>query len=224
MPLALQVQIHQIRNEDDQAVKLIQAFVNRPNLGPQALGTLAGLAEKMKQISLAEKLYRQQESLAGTLRNKLALATFLGRHDHVNEGLSICEPLWKTVPEVELLTVTSINILFGSDDNAHTSEPAQIERVAGWIELALEQAKKQRRPTRLLLLGLGNVREQQGKYVEAKNWYQLATNKMIGTESRITILPGWQRSKIRSSKRPLITPTARSLSNRISLTFLTPGV
>ena len=119
VPLALQVQIHQIRNEGDQVVKLIQAFVDRPNLGPQALGTLAGLAEKMKQISLAEKLYRQQESLAGTLRNKLALATFLGRNDQVNEGLSICEPLWKTVPEVELLTVTSINILFGSDDNAH---------------------------------------------------------------------------------------------------------
>jgi tetratricopeptide (TPR) repeat protein len=177
VPLALQVQIHQIRNEDDQVVKLIQAFVDRPNLGPQALGTLAGLAEKMKQIALAEKLYRQQESLAGTLRNKLALATFLGRHDHVDEGLSICEPLWKTVPEVELLTVTSINILFGSDDNAHASEPAQIERVAGWIQLALEQAKKQRRPTQLLLLGLGNVREWQGKYVEAENWYQLATQQ-----------------------------------------------
>ena len=53
------MEIHRIRNEVDQAVKLIQAFVDRPNLAPQALGTLADLAEKMKQIALAEQLYRR---------------------------------------------------------------------------------------------------------------------------------------------------------------------
>ena len=38
--------------------------------------------------------------------------------------------------------MTCIDILFGSDDNPRTPEPAQIDRVAGWFEQAMAQAKK----------------------------------------------------------------------------------
>ena len=66
-----------IRNEVDQVVELIRGFANRPNLAPQALGILADLAEKTKQIPLAEELYRRQVALAGASATRYSWLHFL---------------------------------------------------------------------------------------------------------------------------------------------------
>ena len=114
----LQVQIHQIRNNIDQAAQLIQAFANRSDLAPHVLGTLASLAERIKQFPLAEQLYRRQVTQAGTPGNKILLAAFLGRHDQIKAGLDLCEPLWSNTPDVEAVAVAvSIDVLFGPNEN-----------------------------------------------------------------------------------------------------------
>jgi tetratricopeptide (TPR) repeat protein len=156
---------------------LIQAFADRPNLEPQVLGTLASLAENLKQVPLAERLYRRQATLAGTARSKLLLAAFLGRHDHATEGLSICEPLWMSVQEVSAVGGTCIDILFGSNGNSRTPDPAQTDRVAGWFEQAIAREKSQRRSTPGLLTGLGNLRERQGQIPAAEELYYRAVQE-----------------------------------------------
>ena len=98
--LFLQVEIYRIRNEVDQAVELIQAFVSNPKLHPDAIAAIGDLAEKMKQIPLAEQLFRRVADLPNTIRGKLRLAAFLGRQDRITEGLKICELLWNT-PEAD---------------------------------------------------------------------------------------------------------------------------
>jgi cellulose synthase operon protein C len=173
----LQVRIYQIRNEIDRAVQLIQTTANRRDLAPQVLGTLAELAEKIKQPQLAEQLYRRLVSQTNNAGNKLLLAAFLGRYAKIKDGLDLCEPLWNNTANTEVVAVKCIDILFGSEENSHTPDSAQINRVASWIERAVEQARKERRRTSLLLIGLGNVRERQGLYGEAEKLYNLATQE-----------------------------------------------
>ena len=175
--VGLQVRIYQIRNQMDQAVQLIRTIANRPDLAPQVLGTLAELAEKIQQFPLAEQLYRRQLTQAGTPHNKLLLAAFLLRHDKVKDGLDLCEPLWTNPRDAERVVVTCIEILIGSGEKSHKPDSAQISRVAGWIEQAIEQARKQRRRTSVLLMSLGNLREQQKEYDKAQALYQLAAQE-----------------------------------------------
>ena len=148
-------------------------FADRSNLTPQVLETLADLAEKMEQFELAEELYRRTAG-SGEFRGKLLLAGFLGRRDRVKDALDICEPLWTSIREVEVLGVTCINILFGSSDHPRTPEPAQINRVVGWFERAIAPAANQQRPSSLLFIGLGNLHEKQGRYSEAQKLYLVA--------------------------------------------------
>jgi tetratricopeptide (TPR) repeat protein len=173
--LVLQVEIHRISKEIDKATDLIQMFANRPNVTPQALEVLADLAERMEQLELAEALYRRA-SRPGDARRNILLAAFLGRRDHVKEALDICEPLWTTIREVEVLGVTCINILFGSSDHPRTPEPAQVNRVDRWFDHAIAQTSNQQRPNTWLFIGLGNLREKQGRYSEAQELYLRAAN------------------------------------------------
>ena len=168
--LVLQVEIHRIRKEIDKATNLIQVFADRSNSNPQVLEVLADLAEKMERFELAEGLYRRIAG-SGDARGKLLLAAFLGRRDRVKDALDICEPLWTSLREVEVLGVACINILFGSSDHPRTPEPAQINRVVGWFDRAIALAPKQQRPNSWLLIGLGNLHEKQGRYSEAQKLY-----------------------------------------------------
>ena len=126
----------------------------------------------MAQIELAEELYRR---LAARRARPQGQAT-LGRVSWPQwaiqkEALDICEPLWTNAREVELVAVTCIDILFGSDTHPRTPDPAQVKRVAGWFEQAMAQHRTSSGPTPLLLVGLGNLREQQEDYSEGKELY-----------------------------------------------------
>ena len=63
------------------------------------------------------------------------------------------------------LAVACIQVVIVSND---PSDPVQVDRVAGW----LEQAIKQKKDSRILLINLASCREQQGRYDEAKALYQ----------------------------------------------------
>jgi cellulose synthase operon protein C len=171
--LILQVEIHRVRKEIDKATNLIQVFASRSNLNPQVLEVLADLAEKMGRFEFAEELYRRVAQ-SSDARGKLLLAGFLGRRDRIKDALDTCEPLWKSIRDVEVLGVACINILFGSSDHPRTPEPAQINRVMGWFDHAIEMAPNQQRPNSFLLIGLGNLYEKQGRYSEAQKSYLVA--------------------------------------------------
>jgi predicted Zn-dependent protease len=171
--LVLQVEIHRVRKEIDEATNLIQVFADRSNSNPQVLEILADLAERMERFELAEALYRRMAE-SGEPRGKLHLAAFLGRRNRVKDALDICEPLWTSIRDVEVLGVACINILFGSGDHPRTPEPAQINRVVGWFDRAIALAPDQQRPNTWLFIGLGNLHEKQGRYSEAQKLYLVA--------------------------------------------------
>jgi tetratricopeptide (TPR) repeat protein len=171
--LVLQVEIHRVRKEIDEAANLIQVFADRSNSNPQVLEILADLAERMERFELAEALYRRIAG-SGEPGGKLYLAAFLGRRNRVKDALDICEPLWTSIRDVELLGVACINILFGSGDHPRTPEPAQINRVVGWFDRAIALAPHQQRPNSWLFIGLGNLHEKQGRYSEAQKLYLVA--------------------------------------------------
>ena len=172
---ALQVEIFRARKQIDRAVELIRSVANQPNLSLQAYEMLAILAETIQKYDLAEQLYRRVADQSAAPRNKLALATFLARREHVTEALKICERLWSDISDVQAVAVACVSILFGSNDRPRTPEPAQINQVGSWFDQAVAQAKTQQRPVPGLFIAFGNLREKQGNYSEAKKWYLQAT-------------------------------------------------
>jgi tetratricopeptide (TPR) repeat protein len=171
--LILQVEIYRIRNEVDQAVELIKAFVSNPRLAPKAIAAVGGLAEKIKQLPLAEQVFRRLADLPDPIQGKILLATFLGRQGRITEGLKICEPLWNS-PNAASVGAACIEILFGSEGKARKVESADIDRVSSWFEQAITRAEKQHLPSTGLLTGLGNLREKQDRFSEAEILYHRA--------------------------------------------------
>jgi tetratricopeptide (TPR) repeat protein len=166
---ALQVEIHRLRNEVDQAVELIQAFAARPNLPPDTLAELAALSEKIEQPQLAEQLYNKLAALPALPRGKLLRAKFLGRQNKIKAGLDLCEPFWTKNQDIDLVLPICIDILFGSDGK-RKPKAADTDRVATWIEQALKSNPQ--RSNHQLLAGLGNLREKQGQFPQAEQLYQ----------------------------------------------------
>ena len=177
--LFLQVEIYRIRTEVDQAAALIQAFVSNPKLHPDAVAAIGDLAEKMKQIPLAEQLFRRVADTPNTIRGKLRFAAFLGRQDRISEGLKLCEPLWNT-PEADLVGATCINILYGSEGKTRTVESADVDQVSNWFEQAIVRVQNQSVTRQRLIAGLGNLREKQGRISEAEILYHRAIQEGDG--------------------------------------------
>ena len=168
--LILQVEIYKAENQPDRAAKLIEECAGRPNLPPEVLAALADMAEKLGQLNLAEKLYRQDEKQSGTLRSKMLLAQFLGHHGRAKEALDICEPLWINPDGIEGAVGTCIDMLLNGQ---HKPDPVQLNRFSGWLDQALKQSQNQRLKT-LLLVGLANLRERQELYQKAEDLYKSA--------------------------------------------------
>jgi tetratricopeptide (TPR) repeat protein len=164
--LILEVELKRAQNRADEAEKLIQSYVDRPDLTLVGCRALADLAEKLGQLELAERFYRK---LSNTPQGKLLLVAFLGRRGHVKDALDLCEPLWNTSDPklVTAVAVGCLEALFGSNV---PPDAAQLERVADWMKQAL--VKNPRLIT--LVLGLGNIRERQERYTEAEALYQEA--------------------------------------------------
>jgi cellulose synthase operon protein C len=180
--LILQVGVYQARNQLDKAVDLIQTSAKRSDLAPNAIETLAGLAEKLNRFDIAEPLYRQYAALLKPRDGVIVQALFLARNGHVKEALDLCEPLWANPQNVEVAAQASVEVITSSND---PPDQLQVDRVAGW----LERAVKQESASTLLLTALGNCRERQTRYDDAKTLYErvikqgprnaVASSKMI---------------------------------------------
>jgi tetratricopeptide (TPR) repeat protein len=172
--LLFEVEVYRLRNQLDKGVKLIETFADRTDLTPAARGGLAEAAEKLGQMKVAERLYRKYADMRPDFRQgKMALAAFLGRHDHLKEALDVCEPLWPGTPEPEALALMCISMALRPDKSA---EPAELNRIGGWLEQAL--AKKPQSPA--LAVMLGNLRERQRDYPAAENLYEQAIQHGYG--------------------------------------------
>jgi tetratricopeptide (TPR) repeat protein len=163
--LKLQVGVYKARNQLDKAADLIQTAAKRSDLAPVAIGTLADLAEKLDRFDIAEPLYRRYTALLKPRDGAIVLALFLGRNGHVKDALNLCEPLWTNPETVERVAKACVEVVISSNG---PPDQAQVDRVAGW----LEQAIKQKRDSTLLLAALGNCRERQTRYEDAKTLYE----------------------------------------------------
>ena len=164
-PLVLEVEVARARNEVEKAVGLIQTAVARPGLAPIAIKTFAELVEKLGRFDIAEQLYRRYESLPNVGDGKLVRAMFLVRRGQIKDALAICDPLWANPRDAEMAAATCISLVGSANP---PFDPQQIEKVTG----RLEEAIKQKADSPFLLVGLGNCRERQNRYDEAKSLYE----------------------------------------------------
>jgi tetratricopeptide (TPR) repeat protein len=171
--VALEVELDRVSNQLDKAEELIRSYANRPALPPQALKSLASLAEKIERFELAGELYNRLASgPTSELQGRLALAEFLGRRGNVKGAIDICESVWPSANARarELVTAVCLEILFDSKDPfspKSSSDEAQCNRVVGWLDQALKVDPKATN----LQIGLGNFRERQQRYQDAKEQY-----------------------------------------------------
>jgi cellulose synthase operon protein C len=162
--VAFEARLYKAQNQIDKAVELIQASAKRPNLSDPLWQALANLADELGQAKLAEDLLRQSVEKSNRPQNRLALATFLGRHGRVKEALDQCEQLWKGTTDPEELVRSTLAVLLSSSSD---HDKAQVDRVAGWMQKGLEQKPK----SSVLVIALGNLRERQGRFQEAEALY-----------------------------------------------------
>jgi tetratricopeptide (TPR) repeat protein len=171
--LILEVELYRVRKQLDKVNELVRRFANRSKLTLEELKAQAERAERLGQFDVAGKLYEGIVDRWPDLpQGKMALVAFLGRRGRVKDALDRCEPLWRTAEDPEVLAALSFGVLFASGNSKDPSSkyPAQLSRVADWLEQAVAKNPK----STPLLLRLGNLREQQGRYPEAEELYKQA--------------------------------------------------
>jgi tetratricopeptide (TPR) repeat protein len=163
--LILEARLYRARNEVNKAVELIETGGSRPKLPADSVQKLAAVAEEFGRADLAERLLKQLAARPDRLENRLPLALFLARTGRVGPALDLCEPLWKATANPQALVRTLLKVVL---DEKRKAEPAHVDRLAGWLQKALEQ----RPNSSILLIGLGNLRERQGRFAEAEELYR----------------------------------------------------
>jgi cellulose synthase operon protein C len=160
--LFFQVEVARLRNQVEKALDLIQTSAQRADLAPLTIKKLAELAEKLGRLEVAERLYRRYASMA-IQDGKTELVMFLGRQNRISDALDLCESIGANPGNAEIAAIASIKLVLSTN-----VPPREIDRVTSW----LEQAIKQRTDSALLLVGLGNCRERQERYDDAKAVYE----------------------------------------------------
>jgi tetratricopeptide (TPR) repeat protein len=170
--LMVALEIDRAREQNETGAERIRAWVDRPNVNPRILLILAGQSEQFGRLDLAEQLLRRARATAPSEpQYTLGLARFLGRHNsRTKDALDLCESLWANPVNRNLVAGVAIEIILGPDS---TEDPAQLKRVSGWVEqaIAAPQAPAQ------LILGLGTLRDQEGRYDDAMQFYRRALER-----------------------------------------------
>jgi cellulose synthase operon protein C len=173
--LFFQVELARLRNQVEKASDLIQTSAQHTDLAPSTIKKLAELAEKLGRLEVAERLYRRYASVA--IRDgKTELAMFLGRQNRISDALDLCESIGSNPGDAEIAAAASLNLVLSTN-----APPREVDRVTSW----LEQAIKQRTDSAFLLVGLGNCRERQERYDDAKVVYE----RVIKQASRYAASP-----------------------------------
>ena len=198
--IGLQARFYMARNQ----IKRLEAVTGASDnsITPEKMWGLARMSEELGQIDLAEQLLRNLIARVDQPSFRLRLIEFLGRHGKLKDGVDLCDPMWQKTPNPENL-VPSILSLFATPAGKH--EAAQLKRVADWFEEAL---KKQPNSSNLII-GLGNLRELQGRYDEAEVLYRRGIAQGIGNDIALNNL-AWLMALQRKN-----LPEALDLINRV---------
>ena len=193
---------------------------------PTVLGTLADLAEKAKQMPARRATLPSASGSDGhNPQANYSWLHFLAAMIKSKKVSTFVSHSGKAIVKLHQCVSTCVNILFGSESNTHTPDPAQIDRVAGWFEQAKDRAKSQGRPNPWLLNGLGNLREQQGRISDAEELYRLAIQEddRDGISlNNLAWLAAFSKDE-REQRGPRLRQSRDLLLNRISPTFSTLG-
>jgi tetratricopeptide (TPR) repeat protein len=164
--LALEVELLKVRGQAEQADALIKTAAERPNVQLAALGLLS---EKLGRVGVAEQLLRRWESQvkAKTPKATLDLATFLGRNGRISEALDLCEKALTSGLDPQDVARAGLSTLY-----TVKSDPAQALKQTTRVADLIEKAIKLKPDSPMLVVALGNVREQQERYEDAKALYR----------------------------------------------------
>ena len=163
-----EAQLLKAQDQPDQVVDLLLAKARLPNelepLWSSGQHELAALADKLGLARQVEAAMREAVKTSNSSRDRFVLANFLAVHGRLREALDVCEPLWSGTGQPELLVKNTLELL---PDTLSESDQEPLERVAGWLQNALEKAPK----SGDLMVGLAGLRERQKRFSEAENLY-----------------------------------------------------
>ena len=165
--LVLEVKLDKARNQVEAAKARIRSTMDRPNLSPEVRQRLAGLAEQIGELELAEQIYRRIAAESATLPNHLKLVQFLVRQKKLDAIVELCQSLWKQEGDHD--EVARLIILTFADPNVPVS-PAQINLAIGW----LQRGMKEKPQSPLYPFGLGNLYERLEEHRKAEDQYRAA--------------------------------------------------
>jgi len=165
--LSLQARLDKSQGKIDEVVAKLKTVADRPGLSPALALATADLAEDLEQNDLAQRLFKLNATASSRLQDRLAYVAFLGRQGRIKEALDVCEPLWTSTPNPDVLVSTALEVLFPAKTEP---DAAQVERVSGWVKRSMQQNPK----STLFLIALGNIRERQNRYAEAETLYRQA--------------------------------------------------
>jgi tetratricopeptide (TPR) repeat protein len=181
--LEIQVELCGARNQFDEAVKLIRAAADQPDLAPATLQRLAALAERANNLDLAEQINKKYAGLSKSPEAKLPLVVFLAKHDKLQEAIDICEQLFANPPDRELVASMCINAV----NNSSKYDQAALERAAAWLDKAREFAEAQKwNSASSVLCALGSIRERLGRFPDAEVMYKRAIDQGNQADKRNT--------------------------------------
>ncbi len=163
----LEARVAKAKDQPGKAEELLEAPAKDPKVSDSARQTLAREAEDLGLTDLAERLLQEAFNRSDIPQNRLALASFRGRHGRVKEALDLCEPLWKQEGASEAMVRRLSDIVFSSTGK---NDQAQVDRLAGWMEGAIKQKPDSNSST--LMMSLANLRERQGKFQDAEELYR----------------------------------------------------
>ncbi|MGO8751158.1 MAG: tetratricopeptide repeat protein [Thermoguttaceae bacterium] len=143
----------------DRPARIALVATSLEQLG-QTLGKPEQKAAALKFTSEAESLLRTYAN--GGANEKFVLATFLARHERLEEGLGIAERAWKAA-KPETIALAMVQFLSRAMGN-----PSQVKRCEQILVSALET---HHRPVPLLLV-LADLRSIQERYDEAEAIYR----------------------------------------------------
>lgn len=164
--LAMEIELLKAQGKIEQADALIKTAAERPNA---QLATLGLLSEKLGRVDVAEQLLRRWESQvkAKTPKATLDLATFLGRNGRISEALDLCEKALASGLDPQDVARAGLSTLY-----AAKKDPAESLKQSTRVAELIEKAIKIKPDSPMLVVALGNVREQQERYEDAKALYR----------------------------------------------------
>src|SRR5262249_38507225 len=134
------------------------------------LDAVAGVLDSLGRTADAEELYRRHVGTSKRPERVLELALFLGRHNHVDDALALCEAAWQTCPP-EAVANSSVAVLRAGKPQEEPGKEQWKEQCQR-VEDRLRAAARQSPQSALLPVMLAELQGLRGRHDEAKQTYR----------------------------------------------------